>query len=58
MNHHDLSEIGTDAVAEECSLAVGHTYDGREGVARCARGEEGVELFKKSIENTRELNVT
>jgi len=58
MNDHDRSEIGTDAVAEACSLAVGHKYDGHEGVARCARGEEGVALLKKSIENTKELNVT
>lgn len=58
MNDHDRSEIGTDAVAEECSLAVGHRYDGREGVAQCARGEEGTTLLKKSIENTRGLNVT
>jgi len=58
MNRHDRFEIGTDAVAEACSLAVGHKYDGPEGVARCAAGEEGVELLKKSIENTRELNVT
>lgn len=58
MNHHDRSEIGTDAVAEACSLAVGHKYDGHERVAQCARGEEGADLLKKSIVNTKGLNVT
>ena len=58
MNHHDRSEIGTDAVAEACSLAVGHTYDGHERVAQCARGDEGVGLLKKSIVHTNELNIT
>jgi len=57
MNYGSKDKIGEEATAQNCAKAAGIDWD-ESGLKECIQGDEGIELFHKSIERTNQLGIT
>lgn len=56
LNSAGRYNIGDDKVSRDCAEALGIDWEGS-GIAACVAGDEGAELLKKSVVQTKELGI-